>query len=98
VINKSQFNDESDDLLSFHTFIVSGQLHYLLNMPEKRLNLLQDFTLGAGGVLTRNPTLRNLDRGYELMPRFAKQVSARQVLLPCIYRNYLCFAKIDYTP
>jgi hypothetical protein len=98
VITKSQFNDESDDLLSFYTFIVGGQLHYLMNLPERRLNLMQDFSLGAGGSLSRNPTLRNLDRGYELMPRFAKQVSARQVLLPCIYRNYLCFAKIDYTP
>jgi hypothetical protein len=98
VINKTQFNDETDDLLSFYTFIVGGQLHYLMNMPERRLNLMQDFTLGTGGALNKNPTLRNLDRGYELMPRFAKQVSARQVLLPCIYRNYLCFAKIDYTP
>ena len=70
----------------------------ILNLPERRLNLLQDFTLGTDGALNRNPTLRNLDRGYELMPRFAKQVGARQVLLPCIYRNYLCFAKIDYTP
>ncbi len=98
VVAKSQFNDESDDLLSFYTFIVGGQLHYLMNMPERRMNLLQDFSLGTGGMLNRNPTLRNLDRGYELMPRYAKQVSARQVLLPCIYRNYLCFAKIDYTP
>lgn len=98
VIAKSQFNDESDDLLSFYPFVVGGQLHYILNLPERRLNLMQDFTLGTDGALNRNPTLRNLDRGYELMPRFAKQVSARQVLLPCIYRNYLCFAKIDYTP
>ncbi len=98
VINKSQFNDESDDLLSFHTFIMGGQLHFIMNMMERRLNLMQDFTLGTGGMFSRNPTLRNLDRGYDLMPRFAKQVSARQVILPCIYRNYLCFAKIDYTP
>ena len=98
VISKGQFNDDSDDLLSFYPFIVGGQLHYILNLPERRLNLLQDFTLGTDGALNRNPTLRNLDRGYELMPRFAKQVGARQVLLPCIYRNYLCFAKIDYTP
>ncbi|MFM7672372.1 MAG: hypothetical protein ACKO6Q_07270 [Bacteroidota bacterium] len=98
VINKSQFNDETEDLLSFHTFIVGGQLHYIMNMPERKLNLLQDFALGTGGDLIKNPTLRNLDRGYDLMPRYAKQVGAKQVLLPCIYRNYLCFAKIDYTP
>lgn len=98
VIPKSQFNDETDDLLSFFPFIVGGQLHYIMNLPERRLNLLQDFGLTSDGGLNRNPTLRNLDRGYELMPRFAKQVSARQVLLPCVYRNYLCFAKIDYTP
>jgi hypothetical protein len=43
----------------------------------------------------RNPTLHNLDRGYDFMPRYAKQVSAHQLIVPCQYRNYVCFAKID---
>jgi len=48
------------------------------------------------GGMTRNPTLKNLDKGYEFLPKFGKQVSAKQMIIPCLYRNYICFAKIDY--
>jgi hypothetical protein len=48
------------------------------------------------GKITRNPTLKNLDKGYEFMPRLGKQVSARQMIIPCVYRNFLCFSKIDF--
>jgi hypothetical protein len=68
----------------------------LFNNLEKRANLLNDFSVKPDGNITRNPTLKNLDRGYELMPKFAKQVSARQVIIPCVYRNYICFAKLEY--
>ena len=48
------------------------------------------------GKMNHNPTLKNLDKGYEFMPKYAKQVSARQIIVPCLYRNFICFAKIDY--
>jgi hypothetical protein len=32
----------------------------------------------------------------EFMPRFGKQVSARSVVIPCLYRNNLIFAKIEF--
>lgn len=96
VITKEQFDDQSDDLLSYQIMNTGGQLHFLFNNLEKRVNLLNDFSVQPDGKITRNPTLKNLDRGYELMPKFAKQVSARQVIIPCIYRNYICFAKLEY--
>jgi hypothetical protein len=96
VITKEQFDDQSDDLLSYQIMNTGGQLHFLFNNLEKRANLLNDFSIQPDGKITRNPTLKNLDRGYELMPKFAKQVSARQVIIPCIYRNYICFAKLEY--
>ncbi len=96
VITKEQFDDQSDDLLSYQIMNTGGQIHFLFNNLEKRVNLLNDFSIQPDGKITRNPTLKNLDRGYELMPKFAKQVSARQVIIPCIYRNYICFAKLEY--
>lgn len=96
VIAKEQFDDQSDELLSYQIFNAGGELHFLFNSLEKRANLLTDFSLKPNGELNRNPTLKNLDRGYELMPKYAKQVSARQVIIPCIYRNYICFAKLEY--
>lgn len=96
VITKEQFDDQSDDLLSYQIMNTGGELHFLFNNLEKRANLLNDFSLKPDGKITRNPTLKNLDRGYELMPKFAKQVSSRQVIIPCVYRNYICFAKLEY--
>jgi hypothetical protein len=97
VITKSQDDDNSDDLLSFQVMNTGGSLHFLFNQPEKRLSLLTDYTLAPTGEINRNPTLKNLDKGYEFMPKFGKQVSGRQMIIPCLYRNsYLCFAKIDY--
>jgi hypothetical protein len=96
VMGKSQFNDESDDQLSFQLMNTGDQLHFLFNQQERRNNLLSDFSVTPDGKISRNPTLKNLDKGYEFMPKYAKQVSARQMIIPCMYRNYICFAKIDY--
>jgi hypothetical protein len=96
VMGKEQYDDESDDLLSYQLMNTGGQVHFLFNKQERRSNLLNDYSVTPDGKLTHNPTLKNLDKGYDFMPRFAKQVSARQMIIPCQYRNYICFAKIDY--
>lgn len=96
VIGKSQFDDESDDMISYQLMNTGSEIRFLFNQPEKRNNLLTDFSISPSGELTRNPTLKNLDKGYEFMPKYGKQVSSRQMIIPCGYRNYICFAKIDY--
>jgi hypothetical protein len=96
VIHKEQYDDESDERISYQLMNTGGQLHFVFNQEEKRAKLLNDYTLTADGKINRNPTLKNLDRGYEFLPKYGKQVSTRQLLIPCFYRNYICFAKIDY--
>ncbi|MEP7277954.1 MAG: hypothetical protein ABI813_04875 [Bacteroidota bacterium] len=96
VIPKTQYDDESDNMISFQLVNTGADLHFLFNMSEKRTLMLNDQSIGPDGKITRNPTLKNLDKGYEFMIRSGKQVSGRQVIVPCLYRNYLCFAKIEY--
>ena len=96
VIHKAQFDDETDDRISYQTANTGGQIHYIFNMDEKRTLLLNDFTLTPDGQINHNPTLKNLDRGCEFMPRHGKQVSSYQLIIPCYYRNYLCFAKVEF--
>ena len=96
VIRKSQYDDDTDNFLSYATFLGNGELHFLYNQPERKVMLLNDQSLDRDGQLKRNPTLKNLDKGYEFMPRYGKQVGTRQMVMPCIYRNYICFAKIDF--
>jgi hypothetical protein len=96
VIPKSQFDDQSDGLISHQVMNTGGELHFLFNIYERRTLLLNDQSINADGKVTRYPTFRNLDRNIEFMPRFGKQVSARSILMPCQFRNYLIFAKIDF--
>jgi hypothetical protein len=96
VMGKGQFDDESDDLISYQLMNTGEQLHFLFNMQERRNNLLTDFSISPDGQLSRNPTLKNLDKGYDFMPKYGKQVSARQMIIPCQYRNFIRFAKIEY--
>ncbi|HEX7847202.1 MAG TPA: hypothetical protein VF476_15485 [Chitinophagaceae bacterium] len=96
VMVKEQYDDQADDHLSYILMVTGGQLHFLFNQQEKRVQLLNDYSITPDGKINRNPTLKNLDKGYEFMPRYGKQVSARQLIVPCIYRNFICFAKVDY--
>ncbi len=96
VIVKAQFNDESDDKVTYQLMNTGDQLHFLFNQLERRTELLNDYGLTADGTITRNPTLKNLERGYEFLPKYGKQVSLKQMIIPCFFRNYICFAKIDY--
>jgi hypothetical protein len=96
IIPKSQYDDNTDDFIGYGTYLTSGEVNFLFNEFSKRTLLLQSESIDASGKATLNPTLKELDRGYQFMPRYAKQVSSREVLIPCQYRNYLCFAKIEF--
>jgi hypothetical protein len=96
VIHKEQYDDESDDRISYLMANTGSQIHYLFNIDERRALLLNDYTLSPGGELNHNPTLKNLDRGYEFLPKYGKQVSGNQLIIPCYYRNYICFAKVEF--
>lgn len=96
VIHKEQYDDEGDDRISFQLANTGTQLHYIFNMDEKRTLLLNDFMLSRDGNISHNPTLRNLDKGYEFLPKYGKQISTHQIVMPCFFRNYICFAKIEF--
>jgi len=97
VLHKSQYDDGTDDFLSYQIMNGGGELHFLFNELQRRNSqLLSDQSIDGDGKLTRRPTLKSLDKGYQFMPKYAKQVSARQIVIPCILRNNICFAKIDY--
>ncbi len=95
-VRKNQYDDNTDMFLSYQLYYTGGEVHFLYNQLERREMLLNDQTIFRDGQIKRNPTLRGLDKGYEFMPRFGKQVAARQIVIPCMYKNYICFAKLDY--
>ena len=96
VIHKQQFDDEAGARVSYQIVNTGGQVHFIFNEEDRRTMLLTDYVLSPDGEINRNPTLKNLDKGYEFLSKFSKQVSSRQLIVPCFYRNYICFAKIEF--
>ena len=96
VIRKTQFDDNTDVFLSYQIFYSGSEVRFLFNQLERREQLLNSVSVNAAGQMKRDPTLKSLDRNYEFMPRYGKQVGTKQVVLPCMYKNYICFAKVDF--
>ena len=96
LVRKSQFDDNSDNFLGYTMMNTGSELHFLYNLQEKRNLMLTDQSIEPSGQITRRPTLKNLDKGYDFMPRYGKQIGAKTIIFPCQYRNYICFAKVDF--
>ena len=94
VIHKDQMDDNEDNFLSYFTLNQGGEIHFLFNMDKKN-QIIADQSLAPDGTDKRNPTLKSLEKGYQFMTKLSKQVSARQLLIPCLYRGNICFAKVD---
>jgi hypothetical protein len=95
-IRKSQFDDESDATVSYQLINTGSALAFLYNDFDKRDVVLTYQMIDAEGKITRPPTMKNLDNGYTFLPRYARQVSGRQLIVPTLFRNYLVFAKIEF--
>lgn len=95
VIHKSQFDDEEENFMSFSTMTSGNEIHFLFN-SDRRYRVVSDQGVTPSGELKRYATLKSEQKGYEFMPSLSKQTGANQIVIPCTYRNNICFAKVDF--
>lgn len=95
-LRKQQYYDENDDYLSYQLVNIGSELHFIYNENNRSYFILKDAGLDPAGKLDQLPVYPNLDNGYQWMPRYGKQVSVNETVIPCIYRNFMCFAKISF--
>jgi hypothetical protein len=96
IVRKSQYDDDTDNFLSYLVYNSGSEISFLYNQVERRSLLLNQQSLSPDGKINRTPTLKNLDKGYEFMPKYGKQIGAKQLIIPCMYRNYISFAIVDF--
>jgi hypothetical protein len=96
VIHKSQYDDYTDNFIGYGTLNTGQRFHFLYNESEKRTLLLTDQSITPDGQVSHAPTLHELSKDYQFMPRFSKQVSSHELIIPCQYRNFICFAKVEF--
>ena len=95
VIQKQQYNDVTDLYLGYGLVNTGDQLHFLFNTTERRITLFADHTISPEGQLNAPQPFKGLDKDYQFIPRQIKQIGATQFIVPCSYRNYICFAKVE---
>lgn len=96
IIHKKQAEDDHDNFLSFTTVNAGSEIHFLFN-DSKKYQIINNHSVVAGGQLKRYPTLKSYESGYDFMPKLAKQVGIKKVIIPCIYRTSIAFALIDFS-
>lgn len=96
VVIKSQFDDNTDNLLSYQIMNSGSELLFLYNEWSRRNPMLNAQSVSPAGKVNKEAPLKSLDKGYEFMIRMGKQVSAREMIVPCVYRNAFSFARIEF--
>lgn len=96
IIYKNQSDDDNDNFLSYATLNEGAEIHFLFIEKVRTSQIIANHSIYPNGTLFRHPTLKNRDAGYLFMPRLSKQTGVRQLIVPCIYRGYISFAKVDY--
>ena len=96
VILKKQMDDDDDSFLSYGTMNAGGEINFLYIEKERNTQIISNQSISTYGKLYRYPTLKTRERGYQFMPRLSKQVGAKQMIIPCVYRGNLCFAKVEF--
>jgi len=96
IIPKDQSDDGNDNFLSFSTMNVGAEIHFLYNEENRNRQITSNQGMFPGGQVKRYPTLKSREAGYEFMPRHAKQVGYREIIIPCIYQSKIAFAKVNF--
>jgi hypothetical protein len=95
VVIKNQYSEINDDALSFSAFTTGGEIHVYYNQLVKKVQSLSDNSIKPDGEIIQNADI-NPKRDYAFLPKYAKQVGAKQFIIPCVYHNSTGFVKIDY--
>ena len=96
-IRKDQTTLEDDGAFSGYGMMNTGDaIRFVFNNMESASTTLKVISVNPVGKMNTNLLDRDYTRYYDWLPRYGKQISARQMLVPCIYKGKLCFAKVDF--
>ncbi len=95
-VRKNQYSQEDAGAFSSYAFInTGGALGFLYNDFDDRSSRIALSTIEAGGKLSAQQL--NPGSGQpDWQPREGKQVSGRELVVPCLKGRQLCFAKVVF--
>jgi hypothetical protein len=96
IVHKKQYDEDTGNFVSYATLNSGAEIHFLFIEQERNSQVISNHSISASGKVQRYATIKTRETGYQFMPRLGKQVGIRQIIIPCIYRGAIAFAKIDF--
>ncbi len=97
VIPKEQYSQQDGGMFSSYVMLNSGgSLAFLYNNFNSRHSSIQLATLSSEGKLERNSFTASGNDSPDWLPRSGKQVASRILIVPCLHKKQICFAKVVF--
>lgn len=96
-IRKEQYSQEDGGIFSSYALInTGGSLGFLFNDYNTNRSRIQFAALDAAGMVDMHSLAAGTNDDPDWLPRAAKQVGLREVIVPCLRKKQICFAKITF--
>lgn len=94
VMVKSQSENNTDASLSYQVLMRDGEeMNFLIN-DSKKISALQNIVVSNNGGMQAAKAAVAKDKHIDFMPRYGKQVSATEIIIPYSYKKNISFAKV----
>jgi len=95
-IRKNQYSQEDNGIFSSYALInTGGALGFLFNDFNTRRSTIQLASVEADGKVNIK-SLSTQSDDPDWLPRQGKQVGAREIVIPCLRKRQICFAKVVF--
>lgn len=96
-IRKDQYSEEDGGAFSSYSFINSGgSLGFLYNDYDRRRSQITLASVDGSGKIETHGLYSVGTSDPDWLPKAGKQVSARELVVPCLRRKQICFAKVVF--
>ncbi len=96
-IRKNQYSQEDGGVFSSYALLnTGGTLAFLFNDYNARRSTIQMATLTSDGKTEVRGFAAEGNDYPDWLPKSAKQVSARIMVVPCFHKKQICFARVEF--
>ena len=96
-IRKNQYSQEDGGIFSSYALInTGGVLGFLFNDYNTSRSKIQFATLDAMGKIEMHSLAAGSSADPDWLPRSARQTGARELIVPCLKKRQICFAKVIF--
>jgi hypothetical protein len=96
-IRKDQYSQEDGGVFSSYAFMnTGGTLGFMFNDFNSRNSRIQLASVDGTGQVSIHSLAAGRSDDPDWLPRSGKQVAAKEIVVPCIRKQQICFAKIVF--